>query len=207
VPKHFEFQMILMKVPRDTPRSLLIGMALAKCAHCRGTGLVLGSEQVCRCVDRSVFRACLNRFQYCEAGAECVAPVALESAGISGPRGRTSYGRKNEEYTADFYLVAKRSLPDPVEWGVFRLHFQLGRDWKVCCRALGINRGNFFHTCYRVEAKLGRVFRELKPYPMYPHDEYFHGTVRSAKAATLLRQEPRRAPLRPPLRQPLAEAA
>jgi hypothetical protein len=28
---------------------------------------------------------------------------------------------------------------------------------------------------YRIEAKLGKVFRELQPYSLYPLDEYFHG--------------------------------
>jgi hypothetical protein len=28
---------------------------------------------------------------------------------------------------------------------------------------------------YRIEAKLGKVFRELQPYSLYPIDEYFHG--------------------------------
>jgi hypothetical protein len=33
--------------------------------------------------------------------------------------------------------------------------------WKLCCRQLGTDRGNFFHAVYRIEQKLGRVFAEL----------------------------------------------
>jgi hypothetical protein len=31
---------------------------------------------------------------------------------------------------------------------------------------------------YRIEQKLGRVFRELEPYSLFPLDEYFHGPSR-----------------------------
>jgi hypothetical protein len=43
---------------------------------------------------------------------------------------------------------------------------------------LGMNRGNFFHAVYRIEQKLGRVFRELQPYPLFPLDDYFNGPSR-----------------------------
>jgi hypothetical protein len=31
---------------------------------------------------------------------------------------------------------------------------------------------------YRIQQKLGKVFRELQPYALYPLDEYFGGTIR-----------------------------
>lgn len=88
-----------------------------------------------------------------------------------------SWGRKDEEYIADFSLIAKRHLT-PAEHQLFRYHFLLGADWKLCTRRLGMDRGNFFHAVYRIEQKLGRVFRELQPYPLYPLDDYFHGPSR-----------------------------
>jgi hypothetical protein len=45
-----------------------------------------------------------------------------------------------------------------------------------------MDRGNFFHSVYRIEQKLGRMFRELKPYPLFPLDDYFHGPSRLAPA-------------------------
>jgi hypothetical protein len=54
----------------------------------------------------------------------------------------------------------------------------LGADWKLCCRQLGMDRGNFFHAVYRIEQRLGRIFAELEPYALYPLDEYFGSTVR-----------------------------
>ncbi|HLY18739.1 MAG TPA: hypothetical protein VKR61_16020 [Bryobacteraceae bacterium] len=77
---------------------------------------------------------------------------------------------------ADFCLISRRTLT-PMEYDVFRFHFLLGADWKLCCCRLHIDRGTFFHTVYRIEQKLGRVFRELEPYSLFPLDEYFGGTM------------------------------
>ena len=89
----------------------------------------------------------------------------------------SSWGRKDEEFIADFCLVSRRALT-PVEHQLFRYHFLLGADWRLCSRKLGIDRGNFFHAVYRIEQKLGRVFRELEPYPLFPLDDYFLGPSR-----------------------------
>jgi hypothetical protein len=89
-----------------------------------------------------------------------------------------TWGRKDEEYVADFILVSRRTL-DELEFKIFNYHFLLGADWKLCCRRLNIDRGNFFHAIYRIEQALGRVFRELEPYGLFPLDEYFHGSTRA----------------------------
>jgi hypothetical protein len=98
-----------------------------------------------------------------------------------GGSSRLTWGRKDEEYIADFCLVSRRTLDD-FEYKLFRYHFLLGADWRLCSRRLGIQRGNFFHAVYRIEQKLGRVFRELTPYALYPLDEYFNGAVRMSAA-------------------------
>jgi hypothetical protein len=77
--------------------------------------------------------------------------------------------------------VARRSL-DESEYRLFRYHFILDADWKLCTRKLKIDRGNFFHAVYRIEQKLGRVFRELEPYALFPLDEYFGGATNSFPA-------------------------
>ena len=167
-------------------RSDLLVMANLGCVYCGGTGLSLSldSEQVCRCVDRKIFRACLAKFRYCAAGAHLyTAPISLECAGGSGPRGRRAHGNKHTEFMADFCLVAQRTLTDPVEWDLFRFHFLLGADWKLCTRRLNLNRGNFFHSVYRVEQRLGQVFRELRPFPLFPLDQYFAGLALGQKVA------------------------
>jgi hypothetical protein len=111
--------------------------------------------------------------------------IALEY--IPGRDRNFSWGRKDEEYTADFILVSRRTL-DELEYRIFSSHFLLGADWNLCCRRLSIDRGTFFHAVYRIEQKLGRVFRELEPYGLFPLDEYFRGTVRAMPNAH--RREP-----------------
>jgi hypothetical protein len=78
---------------------------------------------------------------------------------------------------ADFCLVSRRTLED-VEYRVFRVHYLLGADFKLCCRQLNIDRGQFFHNVYNIEERLGRVFAELTPYALYPVSEYFAGATR-----------------------------
>lgn len=159
-------------------RSETLALAMHNCAHCHGSGLRLGRKSTlapCNCVLRGIFRVCYSRFVRCVTQEKHLSKIALEPhAGRQRPM---SWGRKDEEYIADFCLVARRSLDD-VEYRVFRYHFLLGADWKLCSRRMGIARGNFFHAVYRIEQKLGRIFRELEPYSLYPLDEYFHGPAR-----------------------------
>jgi hypothetical protein len=126
---------------------------------------------------RSIFRICYDRFVKCVTQERHVSRISLEPhAGRQRP---STWGRKDEEYIADFSLVARRELSDD-EHRLFRYHFILGADWKLCTRKLAIDRGNFFHSVYRIEQRLGRLFRELEPYPLFPLDDYFHGPSRMA---------------------------
>jgi hypothetical protein len=78
---------------------------------------------------------------------------------------------------ADFCLISKRELAE-ADHAVFRYHFLLGADWRLCCRQLKMDRGNFFHAVYRIQQTLGRLFAELQPYSLYPVNEYFGGVIR-----------------------------
>jgi hypothetical protein len=126
-------------------------------------------------VFREIFRVCFNRFRYCNTQEKFMSRATLEFTGKSSKR--FTWSRKDEEYIADFCLVSRRYLSDE-EYRVFKFHFLLGADWKLCCRQLKMDRGNFFHMVYRIETKLGRAFRELEPYCLYPLDEYFGTTSR-----------------------------
>jgi hypothetical protein len=88
--------------------------------------------------------------------------------------------------------VSRRVLTD-YEHTIFRYHFLLGADWKLCCRKLEMDRGNFFHSVYRIEQALGRAFRELQPCPLYPLHEYFTEQCLRSPIAKALRHPPRRA--------------
>jgi len=130
-------------------------MALDSCFRCHGAG-VLFSRQPCVCVARAIFRACLGRYR---------------SIGIMQEE-LAIWGHKGMEFRADFELIARREL-DAWEYRVFDLHLLQRRDWRECAARLRVDRGNFFHAVYRIERQLGRVFRELRPYALFPVDEYF----------------------------------
>lgn len=172
-------------VPKAAPpfwdHSRVIGLAKSSCCTCHGYGLrvVHKKKQLpCHCVFRAIFRACYNRFRDCVANAGHTSSITLDFP----PRKETRrfYSRKREEFIADFCLVSAREL-GPVEYGVFRDYFVIGWDWKTCCSRLKLDRGNFFHLVYLIEQKLGKIFAELEPYPLYPLDEYFGGKVRTER--------------------------
>jgi hypothetical protein len=157
----------------------------------------------CSCVLRGIFRVCYARFRQCIEKEKHMSHVRL--ALISGRDRRQVWGRRDEEYIADFCLVSKRFLDDS-EHKLFRFHFLLGADWRLCCRQLKMERGSFFHEVYRIQQKLGKVFRELEPYALYPLDEYFGGTYKKdlrPESAKILRMpmDARRRSLRPPLKK------
>jgi hypothetical protein len=109
-----------------------------------------------------------------------------------------TYARLDEEYIADFSLISRRTLTN-FEYNVFRYHFLLGADWRLCCRQMRIDRGTYFHAVYRVQQKLGRRFREIEPYSLFPIAEYFAGRIE--KTNVIIIPAPRRKPVRPPLRR------
>jgi hypothetical protein len=166
-------------------RSETLALAMHHCTHCHGSGLRLvrkGALAPCNCVLRAIFRVCYSRFVTCVTQERHLSQIALGRDG--GRSSRLTWGRKDEEYIADFCLVSRRTLDD-FEYKLFRYHFLLGADWRLCTRRLGLERGNFFHAVYRIEQKLGRMFRELQPYSLYPLDEYFHGTAGGCGARAL----------------------
>lgn len=177
-------------------RSETVALANLRCESCHGLGLTFGkrgAESPCRCVLRRVFRECLNEFeriQLADPRARQSRWDQVSTSRVSYSR-RAGFSRKNEEFSADFVLVARRSL-DAIDWRIFEMHFVQCADWRVCCKRLGLlNRGRFFHAVYRIEETLGRTFRELAPYALYPISEYYGygqgrgGSVRIPVAARL----------------------
>lgn len=159
-------------------RSETLALAQQSCTHCYGLGLRPGRAGVstpCNCVFRAIFRACHARFRQCASKEKYISRVSLEAN--PGRQRRSVWGLKNEEFMADFCLVSRRTL-DEHQYRIFTNHFLLGADWKLCCRKLGMERGAFFHEVYRIEQKLGRTFRELEPFALFPLDEYFNSTIR-----------------------------
>lgn len=167
-------------------RSETIGLASASCVFCRGLGLrktpVKGESRVCGCVLRAIFRSCFIRYRHCQEKAGVTSAITYDHS--AGPRGHRVYGRRNEEFIADFELVCRRSLNE-LEYKVLKMHFMEGADWKQCTERLSLDKGEFFHEVYKVQEKLGRVFRELRPYALFPLDEYFSGIKNNNKVEVM----------------------
>jgi hypothetical protein len=195
-------------------RSETIALASEQCTVCHGGGLrytpIKGKHAPCNCVLRSIFRACYARFRDSALKEKQVTTVSWQYCESGKGGGRRTWGRRDEEYVADFCLIARRTLTD-FEHQLFRFHFLLGADWRLCCRRLGMDRGLFFHSVYRIQQKLGLTFRELQPYALFPLDEYFGGKIQKAlpcdyeKAGNLMvlkgKGVGRPRALQPPLRQ------
>lgn len=168
-------------------RSEVIALAHNRCTICHGLGLRAGRNgktPPCNCVFRAIFRACHNRFRSIAACPPRMTTARLEGSLRSHLRRGQTFGFRNEEYAADFLLVARRVLRErTLAWNVFRWYHLYGGDWKLVTRKLGLDRGAFFHEVYRVEQRLGRAFRELTPYSLFPLDEYFGGAVRGVRPA------------------------
>jgi len=185
-------------------RSETLALAAHSCVHCDGLGLRVGERdeppQPCNCVLRAIFRACFIRFRECAAKEKYLTRVTLDT--VPGVDSKNAYSRKNEEYVADFCLVSNRLLAED-EYNIFRYHYLLGADWRLCCRRLNIDRGTFFHKVYHIQQRLGRGFRELEPYSLYPLSEYFGG---ESRLVTSVRREiPKVVPIRPPVSRPPAD--
>ncbi len=185
--------------------SEVLALAKESCTQCQGSGLrskKQGQESPCNCVFRAIFRACYRKFRTLAQQEKHISRVRIEQV-INGKEHRQTWGMKDEEYMADFLLVTRRNL-DEAEYRLFSFHFLLGADWKLCCRRLKMERGDFFHEVYRIQRKLGRVYRELEPYALFPLDEYFGGSVRSSlplRAKVIEMPAKRRQRLLPPLRK------
>ncbi len=190
-------------------RSETLALAQQSCSVCYGLGLRPGRAGVstpCHCVFRAIFRACFARFRQCAMKEKHISRVSLEAN--PGRQRKSVWGMKNEEYMADFCLVSRRTLSE-YEYRIFKFHFLLGADWKLCIRKLNIDRGTFFHDIYRIQQKLGKTFRELEPFALYPLDEYFNSTQRSNEplATAPFAVETEAAPLKNLLKFPVKKAA
>lgn len=184
-------------------RSETLGLASQKCPACRGIGLPNINDEAavpCACVSRAIFRACLEKFKSVAGKEKSVTHVSVDTYTF-GNRGGYVWGRKDEEFMADFWLIAKRTL-SALEWKVFSFRYLLGADWAMCAQRLGMERGVFYRHLCKVEEKLGRAFRETEPYGLFPFDEYYGwgGRRNVARATTVkLRTDEDRRPVNPPM--------
>jgi hypothetical protein len=165
-------------------QSDLVALAMETCTACQGYGVRTSHNRsltTCKCVYRSIFRICYERFRVSLERKETIGRPVLERS--SSTQTRMNWARKHEEYVADFLLVTKRSLTEE-EYRIFNYHFLLGANWKLCCRKMKVDKGTFFHSLYRIMVKLGAIYVGLEPYALYPVHDYFHG-MRSGVSPTV----------------------
>lgn len=178
-------------------RSETLALASFSCSTCHGLGLRPArgaSEEPCACALRKVFRICLNRFRAAVEREKHLSHCTLSYTG--GKANHFSWGRKEEEYIADFLLMVQRVLTED-EFTIFRYRYLLGADFKLCMQRLKLERGDLFHALYRIESRLGRAFREMEPYGLFPLEQYFYGTLKVTPPLTPPPDGPR--PLYPPM--------
>jgi len=178
-------------------RSETLALANMSCSTCHGLGLRPArgaSEEPCACALRRVFRICLNRFRTAVEREKHLSQCTLSYTG--GKAHSFSWGRKEEEYIADFMLMVQRLLTEE-EFKIFRYRYLMGADFKLCVQRLKIERGDLFHALYRIESRLGRAFREMEPYGLFPIEQYFYGQMKGSSPVTPPPDGPR--PLVPPM--------
>ena len=152
----------------------MLALASQGCALCFGLGRSFTvAPRPCPCVLRNVWSACWERFRVIAGTCPRLATQEPGSGGM--------WSIKDAEYMADFIAVAKRALgADSLGFQIFRYHYLLGANWRLCCRKLNMDRGAFWHEVYRVQRKVGRALRETRPFPLFPLCEYFAPRKRDA---------------------------
>lgn len=176
----------------------VLALAATGCTLCNGLG-TRDKLEACGCVERQVFRIVMAKVRQIATGEHLLRPVTLGA--LARPQGRRPTPRREESFVADIWLIACRVL-SPRANQLFRFHYLLGADSKLCCQRLRMDRGAFFHEAYRVEKQLGRAFRTMKPFPLFPLDEYFSITAYGVDVRPFPIPEPKHpngVPLRPPL--------
>ena len=104
-------------------------LAQGSCRVCGGSGTRKEKEDdlvPCGCALRNIFRVCYERFQLCAVHHDRISRVCYERAS-SGKSHRGTWSRKEEEYIADFELLARRTLDD-VHYKIFRYHVAQWRN-------------------------------------------------------------------------------
>jgi hypothetical protein len=102
------------RIKMEWTRSETLAQAAPGCNTCLGLGLRIGRHETthpCNCVLRAIFRACFEHFRDCVSRERYISKVTLDP--LPGKDRRGAWGRKSEEFSADFCLVSKRTLTEP----------------------------------------------------------------------------------------------
>jgi predicted DNA-binding protein (UPF0251 family) len=160
-----------MSAPSYVTTGTIRQIAEAAIASRRRVGMLASpvARKSSGCEYQSIFRACLDRFRSCSNGAVM---GTVNWAFVSGSGGRRCYGRKREEFKADFVIVARRAL-DVTQYEAFKLYFIEGLGCRACSLRMQVETAVFYRLVYRIERILGKAYAEVKPYALYPLAGYF----------------------------------
>ena len=128
---------------------------------------------------------------------------------VKGTEGNFSFGMKEEGSIWRIFALSANELEPSFEYDIFRYHFLLGADWRLCCRRLKKSTAAAFSTTPLPGSSrsLARVYRELQPHSLFPLDEYFGGKSRKElpeayrQAVIAMPLPARGSPLRAPLKK------
>jgi len=143
-------------------------LAPGHCYKCEGLGMKTTQSgcafhprmRLCDCVYRAAFRKCYHHYRYLRDCDNLAVWPTLEVRAGLGP----AYEFKGIDFMADIESTAARTLPT-IEMQVWLHHYLGNRIWRECLPLIGCRRGAFFHACYAVEQRLGKLWLEAGMYP------------------------------------------
>lgn len=172
-------------------RKHTIGIAPTNCSACFGEGLVRRHNRVkpCECVLRRIFDLCTTFYFQAEVILEGhINTTRIPHAPEWGPDQRL---QQLADYRADYLAVTRRALRCPELRSIWHRYFLLSTPWQA------FNRGkDVFHDIYKIKRIAGRAYAELKPFALYPVEDYL--TVPHAGKI-----EPQVIEFKTPVRRPL----
>ena len=158
-----------------------VALAQKNCEHCFGTAKVFwrftpedNKLRTCSCVYRKVFQTCWDKYAEIQSNRfnGCGAVNLERNAGAEPGNAPIVYGNKLAEYCADFVLLAKRCL-NRFEHRIFKRYYLDNIHYKLLMDDHRLSRRMIYYEVEKIQTKLGRYYCELKPFALYPVDEYF----------------------------------
>lgn len=140
-------------------------IAKMDCAICKGAGQYFsrGGVAWCLCVWRYIFRECLRKKQEWAYNQDYHFLTVNRHNGPANECPRL-------EFSADMDSLARRCFAaNPKSLRLYREYHLQDSGWKSVARLLKLDRGNFFHLVYKVEAALGKMYFENE---LFPIDKY-----------------------------------
>ncbi len=162
----------------DWDRGEVLSLARGNCPFCFGLGFNRGYKiwhttgAPCICVLRRIFKQCYQKYRELRNTSLTNSHLSLEyltNAARFNPF-------KDRDFVVDFETLGGKGLCLE-EREIFILHYIRGYPYYTICAKKGYSKYRYFQYIIRIEAILAQVFRSIRPYPLFPIDEYFSGRL------------------------------